>query len=131
MTPSTGHRNTATSTTKGPGARTRPGPEQPEPGTQAATARTTTIRLPFITAQFETAGRPAGDGWRLGPLSMPSPGKTAYYLGLGALAVAQVVEWPVAAAIAAGTYAAQHTRGEATARPQPASSAAGDERSGV
>jgi hypothetical protein len=48
---------------------------------------------------------------------MPSPGKTAYYAGLGVLAVVEAVEWPVAAAIAAGTYVAQHTRAERSAMP--------------
>jgi len=63
--------------------------------------------------------RPAGrgeqaqngaEGWKLGPVGVPSPRKTAYYLGLGALAALEVVEWPVAAAIAAGTWVAQHSR---------------------
>jgi hypothetical protein len=50
-------------------------------------------------------------------MTVPSPGKTAYYAGLGALAVVQAVEWPVAAAIAAGTYVAQHTRAERSGMP--------------
>ncbi|MGF7234657.1 MAG: hypothetical protein ACQSGP_06830 [Frankia sp.] len=51
----------------------------------------------------------------------PSVGKAAYYLGLGGLAVAEVIEWPIAVAIAAGTYVAQHTGPRAaTPREQPA-----------
>ncbi|OHV47583.1 hypothetical protein BCD48_17725 [Pseudofrankia sp. BMG5.36] len=57
----------------------------------------------------------------MGPVSFPSPAKTAYYLGLGTLAVVDVVEWPVALAIAAGTFVGQHTRGQATAIPQTGS----------
>ncbi|OHV34238.1 hypothetical protein BBK14_33590 [Parafrankia soli] len=61
-----------------------------------------TVRLPLLTSRFEI-GRGAG-------MRPPSPGKAVYYLGLGGLAVAEIIEWPVAAAIAAGTYVAQHTR---------------------
>jgi hypothetical protein len=95
--------------------------EQPAPGAapEGRPTRTATIRLPFFTARFEVAAPPSGEGWRLGPVSLPSPAKTAYYLGLGALAVAEVVEWPVAAALAAGTYVAQHTSGQAAALPHP------------
>jgi len=99
------------------------------------------IRIPFLRLNVERphrrrgvlTGRPApladtgragarsngessgSDGWRLGPVELPSPSKSAYYLGLGALAALQVVEWPVVAAIAAGTWVAQHTRPEAPA----------------
>ncbi|MBX6389542.1 MAG: hypothetical protein IRZ08_11185 [Frankia sp.] len=102
------------------------------------------IRLPFLHASLGLprphphyheqptaagAGAAAGvreedeqaePGWRLGPLRLPSPRKTAYYLGLGALAALELVEWPVAAAVAAGTWVAQHTRPEATAVPESA-----------
>jgi hypothetical protein len=97
-----------------------------------------TFRLPFLTAHFEVPklsrsklpalpSRPHLPKLRapdlssprhLGPVTVPSPRKSAYYLGLGALAVAEVVDWPVAAAIAAGTYVAQHTRGSEPALPQ-------------
>ena len=70
-----------------------------------------------VAARDERTGEA---GMRLGPLAMPSPRKTAYYLGLGALAAFEVVEWPVAAAIAAGTWVAQHTRPEVpTVSPGP------------
>jgi hypothetical protein len=81
------------------------------------------VRLPFLTAHFvvpkvkaprvPALERPT----RLGPVTVPSPSKTVYYVGLGALAVTEVVEWPIAAAIAAGTYVAQHTRGDRSAAP--------------
>lgn len=79
--------------------------------------RSATLRLPFLTAQFEV---PRGSGGRphIGPVSLPSPTKTAYYVGLGALAAVEVVEWPIVAAIAAGTYVAQHTRAQERALPE-------------
>ncbi|WP_242418269.1 MULTISPECIES: hypothetical protein [Frankia] len=74
--------------------------------------RTATLRLPFVTAHFEVSPPPAPGGQvRLGPLSLPTPGRTAYYLGLGTLAVVELIEWPVALAIAAGTYVAGHAVG--------------------
>jgi hypothetical protein len=97
---------------------------QPAPAAaEGRPTRTATIRLPFLTARFEVAAPPSGEGWRLGPVTLPSPAKTAYYLGLGALAAVEVVEWPVAAALAAGTYVAQHTSGQAAALPHPERSA--------
>jgi hypothetical protein len=75
-----------------------------------------TLRFPFLTARFEPTRRminlPPG---LPGRVPLPSPVQTAYYAGLGALAVTQLVEWPVAAAIAAGTYIAQHTRPQRSA----------------
>ncbi|OHV32430.1 hypothetical protein BCD49_29775 [Pseudofrankia sp. EUN1h] len=90
------------------------------------------FRLPFLRVNLERphrrrapmlepsatrgdAERAGAEGWRVGPLDLPSPRKTAYYLGLGALAAFEVVEWPVVAAVAAGTWVAQHTRPEAPA----------------
>ncbi|MEX5632717.1 hypothetical protein [Parafrankia sp. FMc2] len=66
------------------------------------------LRLPFLKARFEIP-QSSGAPMHLGPMTLPSPEKTVYYVGLGLLAVAEVIEWPVAAAIAAGTYVAQHT----------------------
>jgi hypothetical protein len=73
--------------------------------------------VPLLTARFEFGRRARRAAWHLGPIGLPRPGKTAYYLGLGALAVSEIIEWPVAATIAAGTYVAQHTRGEAPTVP--------------
>ncbi|GAA2101860.1 hypothetical protein GCM10009780_51980 [Actinomadura alba] len=39
--------------------------------------------------------------------SLPPPERMAYYAGLGALAAFGVIEWPVAAAIGAGTILAK------------------------
>jgi hypothetical protein len=49
-----------------------------------------------------------GGRFGLVPVPVVSKGKAAYYVGLGLLAAVEIVEWPVAAAIAAGTYVAQH-----------------------
>ncbi len=42
---------------------------------------------------------------------LPPPERLVYYGGLGALAVLGFIEWPVAAAIGAGTMIAQRARG--------------------
>ncbi|WP_261558057.1 hypothetical protein [Frankia tisae] len=84
--------------------------------------RTATLRLPFVTAHFEVSPPTVpGSQVRVGPLSLPTPGRTAYYLGLGTLAVVELIEWPVALAIAAGTYVAGHAVG-----PQAAATRAGE-----
>ena len=81
--------------------------------------KTATVNLPFMTAQFRRPavhlpGRhQAGSAASRVKTSLPSPVQMLYYTGLGALAVAEVVEWPVAVAIGAGTLVAQRTR-----RPQ-------------
>jgi hypothetical protein len=115
-----------TSTTATPPGRAEPRQparaerEQPAPAAaEGRPTRTATIRLPFLTARFEVPAPPSGVGWRVGPVTLPSPAKTAYYLGLGALAAAEVVDWPVAVALAAGTFVAQHTSGQAAALPHP------------
>jgi hypothetical protein len=38
----------------------------------------------------------------LGEVAVPPTDKMAYYLGLGALAVLQIIEWPLALVVAAG-----------------------------
>jgi hypothetical protein len=108
------------------------GEQQPQPGQQVGQQagqqklaemehqhgmRAATVRLPFVTARFEIPRAPSGSV-HVGPLALPSPGKAAYYAGLGVLAVAEIIEWPVAVAIGAGTYVAQHTRAEEPTLPQ-------------
>ncbi|ABD13720.1 hypothetical protein ThrDRAFT_01266 [Frankia casuarinae] len=77
-------------------------PAAPTGPERSSGTRTFTVRAPLLTSRFEV-GRGTSMQW-------PSLGKSAYYLGLGGLAAASIIEWPVAAAIAAGTYVAQHTR---------------------
>lgn len=100
-------------------------------GTPAAPSeeQTLTIRLPFLTVSVaRPAGHPATTPSQGAPRSTPTielpvPGagsapRLLYYAGVAALGVAGVVEWPVAAAIAAGTYIASRSR-SAPAQPPP------------
>src|SRR5262245_59853200 len=106
-------------------AATEPAPKQTAGKTTQQVAegpRRATLRLPFLTARFEvprhmnpgrivrsvnpaglahkvSSGVPSGPV-RVGPMTVQSPGKAVYYVGLGALAAVEVVEWPIAAAIA-------------------------------
>ncbi|WP_206443217.1 hypothetical protein [Candidatus Protofrankia californiensis] len=75
---------------------------------------TATLRTPFATARVEIPRAP-GTSMKVGPIRLPSPAQTAFYVGLGVLAVTEVVEWPIAAAIGAGTYVAQRSRAGASA----------------
>ncbi|WP_239341478.1 hypothetical protein [Frankia sp. CiP3] len=75
---------------------------------------TATLRTPFATAHIEVPRAP-GTGMKMGPVRLPSPTQTAFYLGLGVLAIAEIVEWPIAAAIGVGTYVAQHSRADTSA----------------
>lgn len=82
-------------------------------------SESTTVHLPFVTAQFRlpavrVPGREdlahAGTrarGW------LPPAEQLAYYGSLGALAAFSVIDWPVAAAIGAGTLVAQSARARA------------------
>ncbi|WP_248837773.1 hypothetical protein [Frankia sp. AgKG'84/4] len=70
--------------------------------------RCATLRLPYLTARFEVDPPPAARLLRVGPLPLPlpAPARTAYYLGLGTVAVVGLVGRPVALAVAAGSYVA-------------------------
>jgi len=59
-----------------------------------------------VTARFEVAPPPTPAALRIGPVALPTPRRTAYYLGLGTLAAVELIEWPVALAVAAGSYVA-------------------------
>ncbi|WP_051105644.1 hypothetical protein [Parafrankia discariae] len=85
-------------------------------GRQERAGRVVVVRLPYVTARLEVAPPPRVDGVRIGPLALPSAKRTAYYAGLGALAAIEIIEWPIAAAIAAGTYVSQHSRSVSTGR---------------
>jgi hypothetical protein len=88
-------------------------------GTAAPAARTPmtlTIRLPFFSATFSGPGSAPPAGAPLTPV-VPvvgrDPGgtleKMAFYGGVAAAGALGALEWPVAAAVAAGTWVAQHT----------------------
>lgn len=112
----------------------------------APTARTATINLPFVTAQFRAPdvrvpkvrvpdvripkapvphARVPGVSRRevsdlVGAVGsyLPSRDKTLYYAGLGAMAAFQIIEWPVAVAIGAGTVVAQRALREGNGAPE-------------
>lgn len=97
------------------------------PADHAATSgeQALTIRLPFLTVSLT---RPAGPPTpQAAPRSTPTVELPAsgrgprllFYTGVAALGVAGVVEWPVAAAIAAGTYIASKARSTPTQPPSP------------
>jgi len=107
------------------------GGAQPAVETRAAPggARTTTIRLPLISATFTRSARadrqqtpsggrvpavgatPAGVPGLRG-VSLP---RVAFYAGAVALGALEVVEWPVALLVVAGTYVADRARGSVAA----------------
>jgi hypothetical protein len=97
--------------------------------------RTSTVRLPFITASFtRRSGGPsvptpsvpnplnaladAGQAVTAAVASVPRE-KAVFYVGVGALGVLGVVDWPVAAMVAAGTYVASRARGRGAAASNP------------
>ncbi|MDT7649661.1 MAG: hypothetical protein QOI36_1067, partial [Pseudonocardiales bacterium] len=82
--------------------------------------RTATLNLPFVTAQFRRPdlhlprlGRPdvgAAAGAAAAKARSLSPAELAYYAGLGLLTVVELIEWPVALAVGAGTALARSGR---------------------
>lgn len=72
--------------------------------------RTATVNLPFVTAQFRAPAlhmvpdrREIDGAVQTVRSHLPSPRETVYYGGLALLAAFELIEWPVAAAIAVGT----------------------------
>ncbi|GHH68525.1 hypothetical protein GCM10017673_17660 [Streptosporangium violaceochromogenes] len=87
-----------------------------------------TLNLPMMTVQFRpphlhlphVGMQEAGHAVDAAKSFLPPTERMVYYGGLGALAVAGLIEWPVAAAIGVGTMIAQRARGKS--RPvRPAS----------
>jgi hypothetical protein len=95
--------------------------------TERRSPRTITVNLPFVTATFR---RPEIDLPRVPNRQellfaahtvqsfLPPPRQALYFGGLAALAAFEIIEWPVALAIGAGTAL---VRGSETHQPQPAS----------
>jgi hypothetical protein len=94
------------------------------PGPDAT--RTVTLRLPLVTAIVQVPRRPqlphvgrrdvaeaAGAARSL----LPPPEQLLFYGGLGALAALEIIEWPIVAAVAAGTWVAQRGAGAERAVP--------------
>ncbi|OUC95603.1 hypothetical protein CA984_18115 [Streptosporangium minutum] len=82
-----------------------------------------TLNLPMMTVQFRPPRlhlphlprvnrQEAGHAVDVARTLLPPPDRMIYYGGLGALAVAGLIEWPVAAAIGVGTLVAQRARAE-------------------
>ncbi|MEU8171300.1 hypothetical protein AB0C14_00350 [Microbispora hainanensis] len=82
------------------------------------------LNLPFMRVQFRApemhlphvgmphiSGRDVGHAMDVARTFLPPPERIMYYGGLGALAALGILEWPVAAAIGAGTMIAQRARG--------------------
>ena len=105
--------------------------QAPSSGTAAPAGKpdvkTATLTLPYVTAQVRIPELPVerlramslevGQVARGAASFLPPPQRLAYYAGLGALAAFQVIEWPVAVAIGAGTAVAARTRGSGLDRP--------------
>lgn len=71
-----------------------------EAGTPAPNrAPTAMIDLPYLHAELAVPG--AGVNVKAGPINIAIPSRYLYYGGVGALAVAGAVEWPIAGALAA------------------------------
>jgi len=97
----------------------KPVPEETEPATVV-------LRLPFLTVSMsrpalhraDPAGSPGRPVESAAHSAAGSSGvqRLMFYGGVAALGVAGAVDWPVAAAIAAGTYIATRTRGTGAAR---------------
>jgi hypothetical protein len=92
---------------------TATGPEAAEAATAQDTrhAHAATVNLPFVTAQFHAPDlhlpkprmQEVGAALQTVRSTLPSPGQALYYGGLALMAVFDLVEWPVAAAIGVGT----------------------------
>jgi hypothetical protein len=91
-------------------------PPAPSTGTApaAGTPRTLSIRLPLVTITFgPQPGAPTPAPVPAPPAASAARGATlerlAFYGGVAAAGVVGALEWPVAVAVAAGTWVAQHT----------------------
>jgi hypothetical protein len=103
----------------------------PSEAAEQRSARTATVNLPFVTATFRKPEiqlppirvpnrQEVRSAAQAVQSYLPSPRQAAYFGGLAALAAFEVLEWPVALAIGAGTA----LMGRSGRRePQPAESA--------
>jgi hypothetical protein len=121
--------------------------KEAEPMEPVREGRTATVNLPFVTAQFRVPNVPmpsvpipsvsARDvlfAANAAKSYLPSPPRLAYYAGLGLAAAFEVIEWPVAVAIGAGTVVAGRDRRDAdvervlSSRTAPEQRTAADQR---
>src|SRR2546423_7251268 len=86
----------------------------PSEAAQQRSAQTATVNLPFVTATFRKPEiqlphirvpnrQEVLSAAQVVQPYLPSPSQAAYFGGLAALAAFEVLEWPVALAIGAGT----------------------------
>ncbi|MCZ2525465.1 hypothetical protein [Streptomyces sp. HB2AG] len=110
---------------------------------EAGRRRSFTLNLPLVTMQFHSpqlskaqlqqraqaqmlkaqaaaAHAPHVPGMHLPKPHVPRAEHVAYYGGLGALALLEVIEWPVAAAIGVGTAVAERVGRTSGAQERPA-----------
>ena len=96
-----------------------------------------TVELPFVSARFhkpalhlprldgrQEAGAAAGAA--AAKVRSLSPADLAYYAGLGVLGAVEVIEWPVALAVAAGTALARRGRDGGDRGPGEGTGSGGD-----
>lgn len=104
---------------------TPPSGEIAAPATAGESGRQFTLNLPFVHIQVrppelhlphielpQVSRRDVEQAVDIARSFLPPPERLAYYGGLGVLAALGVIEWPVAAAIGAGTMIAQRTRAQ-------------------
>ena len=73
-------------------------------------ARAATVNLPFLTLQFRKPNLGAVTDAAATTARSLSPAELAYYAGLGALTVFELIEWPVALVVGASTALARGGR---------------------
>lgn len=88
-----------------------------KPGNQSAESAAepppgATLSLPFLSAEVAIPG--PGVSVKAGPINLSLPTRYLYYGGVGALAVAGAVEWPIAGALAATGLVVNRMRKPAT-----------------
>jgi hypothetical protein len=89
--------------------------------------RTLRVRLPFVTVTLsgpQTTEPPAAvvPARDVGPLPGGTLEKVVFYGGVATMGAIGALEWPVVAAVAAGTWVAQHTAPIVRTTPEPAPS---------
>ncbi|MCQ4208066.1 hypothetical protein [Streptomyces longispororuber] len=107
-------------------ARTRPASPQKEPERAEAHEHDQNLAVHTLNAKVPIPYFTPGDlasntrvvtGWLPSP---PHSKDLIYYGGLGALAIAGALEWPVALAVAGATWMIRETQEERARRPEPA-----------
>jgi len=104
------------------------GSATPSGAAQQPSARTATVNLPFVTATFRRPDihlpqirvpnrQQALSAAQAVQSYLPSPRQAAYFGGLAALAAFEVLEWPVALAIGAGTALMGRSQPQPPSRP--------------